>query len=320
MHDITPETFLKAVFSLQSLGGGSILYTTNHGDRWSNKYWPGRRSMPIGAAATYYCVSTVRPDPSDPYPRRSYRHVYEAWVVVCDDIGTKARAPALAPSYIIETSADNYQYGYFIEPWDVTTGEGRVEYDAVLYSLVKAGHNDPGARGASRVVRLPGSLHRTGFVSTVVEWAPERIWELEGLLPAMRVEKDYPVSGRLHDGPPGKHKRLVDVTDPAYRWLADNWTVRGVSNEWVYIDCPWRSEHTDKAQGATSTAYSPEDFGSHAAPAFKCLHGHCAGRGLAAFRAWLEERGCDVVWGDADLSEEVSAALAAIANKTEGCK
>lgn len=310
---ITPKDFLKTVFGgdLNNLPG-EIIYTALKPDgRWQNRYaFRGRRGIPIGTAATYYCVSTVNYNPD--YPRRSYKDVCEAWVVVCDDIGTKAEVPPLAPSYTIETSAGNFQYGYLIHPWDVTTEEWRREYDAVLYSLVLAGYNDPGCRNASRVVRLPGSLHKTGFIAQLKVWQPERVWDLEDLLPAFGAEKVYPSGGSGGEIIPGKYTRLEDVHDPVYHWLVNEGLVHGHSSEWVHITCPWHTEHTDGLQGAGSTSYSPEDYGTMA-PAFKCLHGHCAARGRADFRAWLEAKGCPVTWGETDtLTLQGRMALASL--------
>jgi len=318
MNDTTkPINFLSTVF-----GGdfnrlcGEIVYTVLKPDgRWANHYAARRRRpIPVGTAATYYCVSLCRYNPD--YPRRSYKDVVEAWVVVCDDIGTKAEIPPVAPSYIIETSEGNYQYGYFIHPWDVSSPEGRQTYDAVLYSLVTAGFNDPGCRSASRVVRLPGSLHKTGFVARLTQWEPDRVWDLEDLLPAFGVDMVYP-SGGVGESVPGKYVKLEDVQDPVYHWLAARGLILGNNSEWIHILCPWRDQHTEGAQGATSTGYSPEDYGTMA-PAFHCLHGHCAERTRADFRAWLESEGCPVTWGETEtLTLQARMALATLKTESE---
>ena len=301
MHTSTPELFLNTVFDLrEGEWGDEIIYSLMTPDeRWRNHYYRrSRRCIPVGTAATYFCVSTVDRQPD--YPRRGYRNVREAWVVVCDDVGTKAAPPPVRPSYVLESSLGNFQYGYLIEPYDVSTAAGRFNYDAVLYSLVLAGYNDPGCRNASRIVRLPGSLHRSGFVSRITQWQPERSWHLDDLLPAMGVKRVAAPNGSIVDAVPGKYSRLEDVKDAAYAWLVEHERVLGHSNEWVHIVCPWRQEHTHGTQSPTGTSYSPEQYGSSSTPAFKCLHGHCAGRGLHDFREWLRSEGCDAHWGDED--------------------
>jgi hypothetical protein len=161
-------------------------------------------------------------------------------------------------------------------------------------------------------VRVPGSLHSTGFVSRVTRWSPSRVWDLEDLLPQMGVEQVYPERYEV-DTAPGKYKKLGDVRDPVYHWLVDQGMVTGHNNQWVHILCPWRDEHTGAAQGATATSYSPEHYHTEP-PAFSCLHGHCTERRIPEFRAWLEAQGCVVSWGDddhdsADISARLKAAL-----------
>jgi hypothetical protein len=309
MNTITPETFLNIVFELMRNNPHEVVYSVRTGDKWQNKYYGGRRrKIPIGTSATYYCVSTCKRDPS--YPRRNRQTVREAWVVPFDDIGTKAREPSVEPSYKIETSVGNYQWGYLIHPFDVSTPEGQLAYDTVLYSAVKAGLNDPGCRSATRVVRLPGSLHKTGFVARVTHWQPERVWELENLLGALGVEKVVPASGVSAE--PGKHSRLEDVTDPVYHWLVDSQLAMGHNSDWVHILCPWRDSHTGGVQGEGATGYSPEEY-STMSPSFKCFHGHCAEKTTRDFRDWLLAQGCPVEWGEVDINaEEIRARIAQI--------
>jgi hypothetical protein len=313
MNNITPETFLNTLFPSDMRGSDRVIVTYASDRGWSNKAWPsprgGRRAIPVGTRASYFCVSTVTPASATlPVPKRRREDVSEAWVVVCDDVGTKAAIPPVAPSYIIETSADNFQYGYLIEPFDVSTAAGRRAYDTVLYSLVKAGYNDPGCRSATRVVRLPGSLHSTGFVARLTHWSPSRSWELVDLLPAMGVEE---VSSDMVEGDimPGKHHALADVTDPVYLWLLEHKHIIGYNERWVHIQCPWRDAHTDGAQGGSSTSFSPEHYSTEA-PAFKCQHGHCVDRKLGDFAKWLRSQGCAPCWGDDDIDAAASLAAA----------
>ena len=310
MKNITPEDFLQSVFSLSELDGNQVMltYRPPDGGGWYNRVFSGngRRRIAIGTKTSYFCVSTVAQGST----KRRAQDVREAWVVVCDDVTTKCYTPPVRPSYIIETSEKNYQYGYLIEPFDVSTPEGRIEYDSVLFSLVKAGYNDPGCRSATRVVRLPGSLHSTGFVARVIEWSPERIWDLGALLPEMQVDQVYPTSGGGAGcaANAGRYERLDDVIDPVYAWLCDHNRVLGHNDAWVHIECPWRDTHTGGAQGVGDTSFSPEEYNT-AAPAFKCQHGHCTDKKLPHFRAWLEKQGCPVSWGDPDIGDAARLAL-----------
>lgn len=246
-----------------------------------------RQSHPRGRLpddkATYFCLSTVERQRKRQVKKR-LEDVRTAFVLVVDDVGTKAEAPDVPASYVLETSAGNFQYGWLIEPYDVSTPAGQAYFDSCLYSLAEAGMNDAGFRSASRLARLPGSVHRTGFVGRVVEWAPEREWELEVLMAAFGIALKTP--RKAYALQPGKYTRLSEVDDPVYTWLADTGRVWGHNDQWVFIECPWRSSHTDGAQGASSTAYSPKDYG-RAGVGFKCLHGHCAGRGVDDFITYI---------------------------------
>ena len=286
MDDITPLDFINTIFPpdlrlpdevpLIARPDSFINAEGQVIDYYAQKAATGRglRSVKPGRDAWYYCVSTVRRR-DDGKIKRTYDDLVGAWVLPLDDIGTKATTPPVAPSYIIETSEGNFQYGYLLDPFAVSSGINASYYDNCLASCARAGYNDPGCRTAMRVVRLPGSLHRTGFVARVVLWEPDRVWELPALMEAMGVAV---APGRKVKGTPkpGRYEHLADVDDEYYHWLTEHWTIYGHNDQWVYIDCPWRERHTDGAQGPTSTGYSPLDYG-RAGRQFHCFHGHCHG-------------------------------------------
>jgi len=319
MHTITPEEFLATVFPRDLLLPGEapvvaypdwfISQDTGKPVDYYRQFHP-RKRIPVDKA-TYFCVSTVQRQRRRQVKKR-LQDVRTAMVLVVDDIGTKCQPPPVWPSYVLETSEGNYQWGYLIEPYDVSTPDGKLYYDSVLYSLALAGMNDPGFRSASRLARLPGSVHRTGFEARITHpyWAPDKIWELEDLVARFKIDIKQPARAAVGELAPGKYTRLADVKDPVYEWLIRRNMVYGHSGQWIYIRCPWRQLHTAKLCGGTSTAYSPPELGT-AAPAFKCLHGHCAGRTTADFAAWLRSRGCDVDWGDpeTDLGAKLADAL-----------
>lgn len=297
MDHITPKQFLNSVFppgELQPDERVCVGHSATHFNKATGvrkdyfKHYDAaqKRSFPKGLA-WYYCVSTVHPVPGEPLRRRLCDLAW-AWVLVADDIGTKATELPVAPTYILETSAGNYQWGYALHPVDVSDPHGAAHYDACLRALAEAGYSDPGVRGASRMMRLPGSLHRTGFVARVVHWAPHLHWDLGDLMTALGVT---PMPARVTAARPGKYDVLADVPDPLLDWLRrEGWLLGGTSGDWVHMECPWRSFHTDGAQGSTSTSYSPEDFG-RGGRQFKCMHGHCAGRGIAELLTWAHSRG-----------------------------
>ena len=175
------------------------------------------------------------------------------WVLPCDDIGTKAMDPPVAPSYILETSPQNFQWGYFIDPDDAADGM----VDSCLVGLAQAGYNDPGCRGAHRVVKLPEAVHRSGFVTVCHHWEPERSWPLAELMDLMEVKPA---------------RKALNVNDRGY----------------VEIECPWGESHSDgRLDGA---GYSPLDYVT-AGRTFSCFHAGCASRSWVEFLRWVSSEG-----------------------------
>ena len=291
MKTITPETFLETLFPPDITGDETVVAA--HPDSFVSRetgkqvdYYRqvNARRAQYDKRPWYFCVSTVVRQRQRQIKKR-LEDVRTAMVLVVDDIGTKCKAPRVPPSYTIETSDGNFQWGYLIEPFDVSTPKGQKYYDSVLVSLATAGQNDPGFRSATRLARLPGSLHRTGWRAQVAGWHPDRSWDLPDLFEAFKVPFKEG-KGSKFALQPGKFDTLADVDDPVYRWLEDTGRVLGHNDQWVYIECPWRHSHTGGLQGPTSTAYSPEDYG-RAGRGFKCLHGHCTTQGLPEFLTWV---------------------------------
>jgi hypothetical protein len=78
----------------------------------------------------------------------------------------------------------------------------------------------------------------------------------------------------------------VNGGDPVVAFLQEKGMVKGYrSNGMIDVRCPWEAEHTERKHDAedTSTTYFPAGLGGLHAPGFKCLHGHCDGRGTQAF-------------------------------------
>lgn len=299
MQCITPKDFLKTVFPAELLRDDEaavVCYPSSFVDQAGRSVtyhkqvsFRGRQSIPVDIAATYYCVSSCEYQGPGRQARRRLVDVRDAYVLPCDDIGTKADAPPVLPSYVIETSLGNYQWGYLLDPYPVNTREGQYYYDSVLYTLANMGFNDPGCRGATREVRLPGSLHKTGFISRIVEWHPDRVWALEQLVKDLGI-KNLDKPRRPPTVKPGRHSRLEDVADPAYEYLlASEHPIYGQNESWVFLECPWRDTHTDRAQGPTATAYSPIDYGTQGS-GFRCMHAHCVHRTAQDFMEWAVQR------------------------------
>jgi len=245
-----------------------------------------------GTTELYVCLSTVAEPESRASPlRRRAEDIRYAYLLVFDDIGTKSTAPPVEPSYKLQTSIKagkaNFQWGYFLSAFDVSTPEGRAYFDGCLIAAAGAGWNDPGLRSASRIVRLPGALHKSGFVAEITDWHPERVWDLPELMAELGLDPENaalapPVSreGAITD--------LTQIDDPVFDWLQSQGLYVGPSgNGFFDIVCPWADAHTDSRVEA---GYSPLNYGV-AGRQFHCLHGHCQDKRTGEFLSWVEATG-----------------------------
>ena len=210
--------------------------------------------------------------------------------IVIDDVGTKVDAKRLKakPTWKLETSKGNFQWGYMLEEWS-TDIEGA---DALFAGLVAAGLQDKGVNTACRLFRVPGSLNdkegRDSFEAVLHEFDSDRTYTLASLSAALKVK-------------PGavKPKRTVDPDarpaegkpDPVYDWLVDRGMVRHeTSDGWFEIECPWAGEHTD---GRDEAKFRPLWASPDGSTGIKCFHGH--GEDGGAFRRrfidWVKEQG-----------------------------
>ncbi len=285
----------EAVCLSKALGTGGMM----------NVAWP---RVVRTAAPWYVCISTVRPvDVDGGMLRRRLADLQHVYCIVLDDISDgsstvksqqfDSSVVPVQPSWKMETSEGNFQWGYLLEP---TSDLGLVT--AFVSALASAGMTDPGATGAYRVVRVPGSLHKSGFVARVVEWTPSRWWDLSELITAFGL----PVV-RSGDGAVGGGASVAGggalsggdgsaVADEMLLWLESQGLVKeggDTGGDAVGIVCPWADEHTGAA-GRSDTSYFPYGRGSGewaARRGFKCLHGHCAGRGYKEFAEWVSGAG-----------------------------
>jgi hypothetical protein len=108
--------------------------------------------------------------------------------LVLDDVGTKSKTPDLEPTWIMETSPGNFQYGYTFSLEDQPT---KGNFSAAIKSIASAGYTDGGAINAVRNFRLPNSVNhkpdRGGFLSRLVSFNPEREFTLPQICDALGV-------------------------------------------------------------------------------------------------------------------------------------
>ena len=134
---------LNAIFLSKIFGGDTGIFTTNQ----NFNYIPFTKLKKIDAH--YYAICSVTEN------RRKNENFKALHILVCDDIGTKASPPPLKPSYVIETSPNNFQWGYRL----TTPIKDIQSAKALINLLIKSGYTDPAAHGIVRLVRLPSGTN-----------------------------------------------------------------------------------------------------------------------------------------------------------------
>ena len=245
--------------------------------------------------ALYYATAACKPDPSDNrlYHRKALFKSLR--VVVLDDIGTKVSIDKIPedfpPSYIIESSEGNYQYGYVLtEPVDTLSAA-----EALVQLVYESGYSDEGGKTPVKLVRLPEGVNgkkgeKGPFVSaltslTDITYTPQEMldalkihvrWEdvLEDADAVTKARASKSLGSTPWASVAPKSQAMNGFIDPVLEWLIDkDWVSNDNGGEWVEVKCPWHNNHTD---GNKTAGYKPIGRGDDVdRRAFHCFHGHC---------------------------------------------
>jgi hypothetical protein len=235
--------------------------------------------------STYFCVSTVAYQ--NPLRRRRV-DARCAYVVVLDDIGTKVDGSCIPvqPSYKLETSPGNFQWGYLIDPCtDLDL------YEGVLRALAERGHTDAACIARNHVYRLPGSINvKRGepFAAVLREWHPERTWDVKELARAFGVKPQVRRAKAREPLPPEQMGEFGSAFKAVLRTFAVEGWLLSMGEEKIQVLCPWIKEHGDRPETGTVLFRPSPDNGWRGG--FTCRHGHCAGRGLNEVKQELAMR------------------------------
>jgi hypothetical protein len=255
-------------------------------------YWGGQRYngrlLPT-TGNNYFTISLFDPDPEDGKAKRRKALFKATHVIVVDDVGTKVRDTAKlpAPSWKLETSPGNFQWGYLLDTPETDAGRVNALLDGMVAAGLCADGKDPGMKGVTRYVRLPQGRNTkskygpNGFACRLASWQPDRKFKIEYLAAPWGIV--LPAPGTVPTG--GTRGPVMSAqNDPVFGWL-DRWGMvdgsRAADGEGWNIECPWIDGHTDRTD--TGTAYWPGG-------AIKCHHGHCERKGRADLLAWVNAR------------------------------
>jgi hypothetical protein len=251
-----------------------------HADGTPKYTWPAFLPSKKRADGAWYANtgSFILDRFKDGQPSASAANCEYVLVMMLDDVGTKAKEPPLAPTWIMETSEGSFQWGYAF-----ADQPSKGEFTAAMTAIAEAGYTDPGATNAVRNFRLPGSTNlkpgRDGFRARLVDFHPTREYTLEEICVALGV------TPAAADTATTRAFRLRDTgKDVVLEWLNEQGLVlSGVNQEgWLGVVCPNAAEHTT---GQNEARYNPINR------AFCCYHGHCEGLDSAAFLKWVCDQG-----------------------------
>ena len=260
-----------------SLTNGEIVY---HGDGVPKATFPAflphKAKFKVGDAWYVNTGSFIVDRFVDGKPSAKSENVEYVLFMMLDDIGTKSKTPPLDPTWIMETSEGSYQWGYaFINQ------PTKAEFSAAIIAIAEAGYTDPGATNAVRNCRIPGSVNmkkgRNGFEARLVEFHPQREYDLDDICAALGVEPPEADTAEI------KSIKIRDTgMDNVLTWLSNNNMVLSrVNNEgWCSVICPNHEQHTD---GNIEGRYKPLDR------SYCCYHGHCQDLTSAAFLKWVSD-------------------------------
>jgi len=245
----------------------------------------------------FFTISTFYPDPEDGKNRRRKANFAAAYCMMIDDIGSGEGAKIsdidmlsypIVPSWRIETSPDNFQYGYIFDYPEMDRGT----IEALLKGLVALdlvnGGGDPGMLGCTRYARLPvGSNTKAKygqpFRHVLHEWRPDRRYTVGKIAESFGIDLKYHATHEDYAEP------LSEELDYPLQSLKRLGLTKAKLREGIWdITCPWQDEHSGELDNGTAYL-SPMGF--------KCHHGHCADKTGKNLLNWLH--GNDPVYAEA---------------------
>jgi hypothetical protein len=293
---VSNEAFLRAVFGPDWADAHVCGFPCD--PNAAGPPWAGGRWSAIGQAIsprdnTYFTISTFNDDPAGGRAKRRKALFRATHAIVVDDVGTKVDPAATAklppPSWKLETSPGNWQWGYILATPETDAGRVNALLDGMVARGLCADGRDPGMKGVTRYVRLPVGRNTKakygpgGFACVLTEWRPERRFTMDELAGPWGI--DLPAPGTTPAaGQARAHTGAMAAGDAIYPYL-EGWGLvdgtRAADGQGFVCECPWIAEHTQRAD--TGAAY-------YLGGGFCCHHGHGGDKGRGELVAWVDAR------------------------------
>lgn len=295
---------------------------------WRPRPWRPGRDIVLGDNDNAYVTVSSFFRAGDGSFRRRNETFAAGRALMVDDVGTKvplermmkpeSDTPLLAPSAIVETSPNNFQWWYILKEPERDV----VRFDAVIRAFItgKLLGVDPGMSGVTRVGRVPGFLnskakYRTdkaprGFRVRLVQLTRAR-YTLDELLGNFELKLNGQRSFRpkllTHDAIE-RNRAFTSI----YKFLRSRNMLKRPNPDpsgWTEMRCPWTEHHTGAADTGAAIR-EPADENDYYG-AFRCHHGHCLDKGWAELTEWVNETAAEAL-------DEANAQAARRADAGEG--
>ncbi|MFA5525177.1 MAG: hypothetical protein WDA24_12525, partial [Tissierellales bacterium] len=298
--NVDNQEFLSAIFAKLSETTLPLVVTfpgePSKGN-WCGKPWVMNATHLPDTNNNYFSLSAFKADEQGNYQRR--KTLFQGWYcVMLDDVGTKVALEKLQlePSWLLETSPDNYQAGYLFDTpvTDVTKA------DELMQAVIEAGLSDPGAGGPStRLARLPVAFngkHDPIFPCRLAVWEPNRRYTVEDLIAGFGLQLNTPqvVAASTASSPIALARPTASANAVWQPKPSSNPIIAALQAQELYkkplgegkhdITCPWVNEHTNAIDDGCAY-FEPSE--NHPAGGLKCHHGHCAERSLLDLLAFF---------------------------------
>ena len=279
---VSNDEFLTAIFG-NTFTSAHPLVCKKTGDPdlsgWLPAKWPCITNLP--ELNWYTLPSLYQPDDNGRY-RAKKELAVSVHAVMVDDVGTKVSAEQFEkcpPSWAIETSPGNCQYGYIlIEPI-----KNLEIADKLKEKLIDSGLCDSGATGGTaRWMRLPVAINgrpKYGNPSPkcrLVQWRPALKYTVEDLYSAFGLHQQKAA--------PPNNSAVSNLNAPITKTqLSDDAAlmIETLQAKGLYktalgsgkhdITCPWVNGHTDAIDNGTAY-FEPNQ--KYPTGGFKCHHSH----------------------------------------------
>lgn len=256
---------------------------------WAGGHWGNLKGNFTQAGNQYFTISTFLAS-SDGKARRQKALFERCNVVVIDDVGHGLSAKVdpndprlLEPSYKLETSPGNEQWGYIL--YEPETNRHKIEN--LLSGMVSANlcpdGKDPGMKGVTRYVRLPeGTNNKEKYIDVLGApftcrlnyWMPVNQYHIEQLAEAFGI--DLYASTGVED-----RALVTDSDHPSFLAFQQHYHIKAPLGDGRFdVTCPNVHMHTDAVDNGT--AIFIKDDGRLG---IKCHHGNCddySGKNLMA--------------------------------------